>query len=162
MALGQFDQTQQQNLTDYTSGKGSFQTQGPAFFQNTGDAARITGGTGGNSAAFATTISALRVNVTVHDGRSQFRLAAVVTAGNAAQTVQTTATPATAKPSASGSSATNPPATAATAAPSRAATAATATGQNAASRNLNYPFTLLEIRENDEIPPPPPPPPPPP
>ena len=160
MALGQFDQTQQQNLTDYTSGKGSFKTQGPAFFQNTGDAQRITGGTGGNSAAFATTISALRVNVTVHDGRSEFRLAAVVTTGNAAQTVQTTATPATAKPAPAGSAATNPPATAANAPAARSATAATATGQTAAPRNLNYPFTLLEIRENDEIPPPPPPPPP--
>ena len=162
MALGQFDQTQQQNLTDYTSGKGSFQTQGPAFFQNPGDAARITGGTGGNSAAFATTISALRVNVTVHDGRSEFRLAAVVTTGTAAQTVQTTATSATAKPSASGSSRANPPATAANPSTSRSATSATAPGHRAASRNLNYPFTLLEIRENDEIPPPPPPPPPPP
>ncbi len=162
MALGQFDQTQQQNLTDYTSGKGSFKTQGPAFFQNAGDSQRITGGTGGNSAAFATTISALRINVTVHDGRSAFRLAAVVTAGNAAQTVQTTASSATAKPPASGSSAANSPADAANAAPGRSAPAATATGQNAASPNLNYPFTLLEIRENDEIPPVPLPPPPPP
>ncbi len=152
-ALGQFDPTQQQNLSDYTAGRGSFKTNGPAFFQNVGDATRFTGNAGGNPAAFVTTISALRVNLTVHDGRSEFRLSAVVTMGNAAQTVQTTATSATAKPSATTSTAnstTNRPTTAAD----------TAAAQKAASRNLNYPFTLLEIRENDEIPPPPPPPPP--
>lgn len=149
LALGQFDQTQQRNLTDYTSGRGSYQTQGPAFFQNINDSQRITGGTGGSSAAFVTTISALRINVTVHEGRSQFRLSCVVTAGNAAQAVQTRATSATSKPSTTTTPAVAPPP-----APNPATTA-----QNAASRNLNYPFTLLEIRENDEIPPPPPPPP---
>lgn len=162
-ALGQFDPSQQQSLTDYTSGRGSYKTQGPGVFQNLADAERITGASGGNAAAFVTTVSALRVNVTVHEGRSEFRLAAVVTAGNAAQTVQTPATSATPKASASSgttntttpgytTSGNTPPATGTSPTPA-------ATGQNAASRNLNYPFTLLEIRENDEIPPPPPPPP---
>jgi general secretion pathway protein K len=149
-ALGQFDQTQQRNLTDFTSGRGSYQTTGPGFFQNPNEADRITGGTGGNSGAFVTTISALRINLTVHDGRSQFRLSCVVTAGSAAKAVQTRATSATAKAGAASPAAAAPP----------PAAAAAATAQNAASRNLNYPFTLLEIRENDEIPPPPPPPPP--
>jgi general secretion pathway protein K len=157
MALGQFNQTQQQNLTDYTSGRGSYQTRGPAFFRDLNEAQSITGGVGGNSAAFVTTISALRVNITVHDGRSQFRLSSVVTAGNAAQAVQTRATSATAKTSANPTPATVQPANP----PASANPAATGSGApNAASRNLNYPFTLLEIRENDEIPPPPPPPPP--
>ena len=164
LALGQFDLTQQQNLTDYTTGQGSFKTQGPAYFQNLNDAQRITGATGGNPAAFVTTISALRVNVTVHDGRSTFRLAAVITAGNAAQTVQTPATSATAKPSATSSApatpSPNPSNNATNSATTRSTTSAGATAQNSPSRNLNYPFTLLEIRENDEIPPPPPPPPP--
>jgi general secretion pathway protein K len=157
LALGQFDPSQQQNLTDYTSGKGSFQTQGPAYFQNPNDAQRITGGAGGNTGAFVTTISALRVNVTVHEGRSEFRLSSVVTTGNAAQTVQTVATSATAKASAS---TTTTPRNSPTTPPAAGTSATTAAGQNTASRNLNYPFTLLEIRENDEIPPPPPPPPP--
>jgi len=164
LALGQFDPSQQQNLTDFVTGKGSFQTQGPGYFQNLNDAQRVTGNAGGNAAAFVTTISALRVNVTVHDGRSRFRLTAVVTAGNAAQTVQTLATSATAKASATSgtanSSTASPttPGTTPTAAGS--ASSATAAASNSATRNLNYPFTLLEIRENDEIPPPPPPPPP--
>jgi hypothetical protein len=159
LALGQFELSQQQNLSDYTAGKGSFQTQGPAYFKTVDEASRITGGTGGNAAAFATTISALRVNVTVHDGRSEFRLSAVVTTGNAAQTVQTVATSAVAKASATNSA--NAAATKNQPNPPVAAKApASGTAPNAASRNLNYPFTLLEIRENDEIPPPPPPPPP--
>jgi hypothetical protein len=161
MALGQFDQTQQQNLSDYTAGRGSFRSQGPAFFQNVADSARITGNTGGNTAGFVTTISALRINLTVHDGRSEFRLSAVVTMGNAAQTVQTPATSATPKASASGSSSpANQPNANATSAATNASSPTGAAGQTAAARNLNYPFTLLEIRENDEIPPPPPPPPP--
>lgn len=162
MALGQFDQIQQQNLTDYTSGTGSRQTIGRSVLKDPADAVSITGNAGGNPAAFVTTISALRVNLTVHDGRSEFRLSAVVTMGNAAQTVQTTATSATAKPSATSNTSTaNPSNTAANSATNRPTTTAdAAAAQKAASRNLNYPFTLLEIRENDEIPPPPPPPPP--
>ncbi|MCX6952872.1 MAG: type II secretion system protein GspK [Verrucomicrobia bacterium] len=163
-ALGQFDPTQQQNLSDYTGGTGSFKTQGPAYFQNLADAERITGATGGNTGAFVTTISALRINVTVHDGRSEFRLTAVVTTGNAAQTVQTTATSATAKASAPGTATglpqQNQTNNSANSASNSAKPTTPATGQAAAARNLNYPFTLLEIRENDEIPPPPPPPPP--
>ncbi len=155
IALGQFDPTQQQNLTDYTTGKGSFQTQGPAYFQNLNDAQRIAGNAGGNPGAFVTTISALRINVTVHDGRSEFRLSAVVTTGNAAQAVHTVATSATKTASATTTPNATTPNPAAANAPK-----SPATGQNAASRNLNYPFTLLEIRENTEIPPPPPPPPP--
>jgi hypothetical protein len=163
MALGQFDQTQQQGLTDYVTGQGSYRTSGPGFFQNLNDAQRITGNTGGNTSEFVTTISALRVNLTIHEGRSEFRLAAVVTTGNAAQTVQTPATSATKKASASTSStnnqAQNQSNNANNTAGANSPTGASSTG-GAANRNLNYPFTLLEIRENDEIPPPPPPPPP--
>lgn len=159
LALGQFELSQQQNLSDYTAGKGSFRTQGPAFFKIVDEAARITGGTGGNAGAFVTTISALRVNLTVHDGRSEFRLSAVVTSGNAAQTVQTLATSTVTKASAATSGAAapaknepNPPVA--------VTVSASGSAPNSASPNLNYPFTLLEIRENDEIPPLPPPPPP--
>jgi general secretion pathway protein K len=144
LALGQFDLSQQQNLTDYLGGKGTYQTNGPGYFQNLNDAQRITGGAGGNSGAFVTTISALRINLVVREGRSEFRLSTVVTTGNAASAISTTAT------------ATRPkPAGAATPAPAPATTPATGT---AGTKNLNYPFTLLEIKENDEIPPAPPPP----
>ena len=157
LALGQFDLSQQQNITDFLSGKGTFQSQGPGYFKNLNDAQSVTGSAGGNAGAFATIISALRVNILVREGRSEFRLAAVVTTGNAATPVQTTATATRPKTSSS------PTATPSTTAAGNATTGGTGSGgadAAANSRNLNYPFTLLEIKENDEIPPPPPPPPP--
>ncbi len=163
VALGQFDVSQQKSLTDYVNGQGSYQSSGPGYFQNLNDAQRITGGVGGNTAEFVTTISALRVNLTVHDGRSEFRLTAVVTTGNAAQTVQTRATSATKKASDTTSSLNNKTqdqSNNASSATTGGATNSTTGSASTANRNLNYPFTLLEIRENDEIPPPPPPPPP--
>ena len=141
-ALGGFDGTQQQNLTDYRSGTGSYERQGPGYFQNVADAQRISGATG-DTGAFATTISALRITLTVHDGRSQFRLSAVIAPPNGATAITTNATAqraaATAKPGAA-APAQNP-----------AAPATAASQPNAAAANLRYPFTLLEIRENDEI-----------
>jgi hypothetical protein len=159
LALGQFQPTQQQTLNDYLAGTGVYETQGPGLpFQTAADSQRIAG-PGGNAGAFTTTISALRIRVTVHDGSSVFQLAAVICPPNGATTVQTTATATRTDTSAN---------TAANSTQQRAqpnatqANAATATrsGQSA-QRKLNYPFTLLEIRENDDIPPPPPPPPPP-
>lgn len=154
-ALGQFDRLQQQKMGEYLTGAGMFQTQGPGFFQNVNEAQRITGPTG-DTAGFATIISALRIIITVHDGRSVFRLAAVIAPPGGASTVQATATR-TQTPGAAVQTAAqqqNRPNAA------KAATPPGATGNRPAAtpRNLKYPFTLLEIRENDEIPPPPPPP----
>jgi general secretion pathway protein K len=152
LALGQFQVSQQQNVNDYLTGTGNFTAQGPGYFQTMADAQRVAG-PAGNLGAFGITISALRIFVTVHDGTSQFRLAAVVTPqGGGATTVTTTATAQRTQASA-GSARTaaqqrNQPN--AGQANNRQATAAT---------SLKYPFTLLEIRENDEIPPPPAPPP---
>ncbi len=160
LALGQFELTQQQALSDYLAGTGSYQSQGPGLpFQSPAEAQTVTG-PGGNIAAFATTISALRIRVTVHDGTSEFHLAAVVAPPNGATVVQTTATATRAETSASaaGSAAQQQPAQAT--ASQRSPTASARSPQTPAQRALNYPFTLLEIRENDDIPPPPPPPPP--
>ena len=160
LALGQFDLTQQQNVNDYIAGSGNYAVQGPGYFQNMTDAQRVAG-PNGNLGAFATTISALRIFITVHDGSSQFRLAAVVTPqGGGATTTTTTATTTRAQTSA----ATNrtPGQQQAQANPAQQNNRQTTanTRQTGAARSINYPFTLLEIRENDEIPPPPAPPPP--
>ena len=152
-ALGQFDATQQQNLADYRAGTGSYQSQGPGYFQNVADAQRIAGATG-DAAAFSTTISALRITLTVHDGRSQFRLSAVIAPPNGATTITTTATSQRTAASASSGSA-----AAAQNQGNSANPAPAANSPNTAAASLRYPFTLLEIRENDEIPPPPSPPP---
>lgn len=147
-AVGQFDPIQRQNLIDYLQGAGVYQTQGPGFFQNAGDAQRITGPTG-DVGGFGTTISALRIILTVHDGRSQFRLAAVVAPPNGATSVQTTAqrTQTTAGSTQTAAAPQNRPS--ATPASAQAATPGSRPGVSAP--DLKYPFTLLEIRENDEI-----------
>jgi len=150
-ALGQFDETQQRTISEYLNGGGSYLSKGPGFFQNPTDAQQIAGPTG-DAGAFSTTISALRIFVTVRDGRTEFRLAAVVAPPNGATTVQATATSTRTETSAS---------SAQTAAqqqnrPNAGQAATTPTpNQNQASGNLRYPYTLLEIRENEEIPPPP-------
>jgi hypothetical protein len=158
-AIGQFNETQQKNLDDFRRGEGDYRAQGPGFFQAPNEAQRIAGPTGDTS-AFGTTISALRITIIVRDGRTDFRLSTVIAPPNGATTVQTTATAARAQASA---------ATAQTAAqqqnrpntqaPARPAAPTNSQQNAAAARNLRYPFTLLEIRENDEIPAPPPPPP---
>jgi len=121
-------------------------------------------GPAGNPKVFGTTISALRIFVTVHDGSSQFRLEAVISPQGGASTVQTTATDRKKNtqsdnsgesgsqellPGQIGQDVNN-------SVPTKAQISA------AQSANLRFPFTILEIRENNEILTPPPPPPPPP
>lgn len=158
-ALGQFDETQLKNLGDYLRGAGTYETQGPQFFQSPNEAQRVTGPTGDTN-GFASTISALRITVIVRDGRTEFKLSTVVAPPSGATTVQTTATAArTQSAGAVGQSASqqqNRP-NAAQPTPRPGGTPA-AGGSGAAPASLKYPFTLLEIRENDEIPPPPAPP----
>ena len=157
-ALGLYDESQQRNLGDFFRGSGNFRNAGPGFFQNSTEASRISGPTG-DAAAFGSTISALRITVKVREGRSEFRMPVVVAPPNGATTVQALAT----RPKiVAGASSTNPltPNGPDSKLPSAPPAAAVAAGQKtAAARNLKYPYTLLEIRENDEIPVEPPAPP---
>jgi general secretion pathway protein K len=141
-ALGFSDPTQQLRMDDYLSGTGTYAGQGPRWFKSPGDAASVLG-SGALPATVGVQISALRINITLREGRSEFRLSAVVAPGGGATTVPAKATSATPAASASTAppSATPPPAPASPAA------------------KLNYPFTLLEIEENTEMPPAPPAPP---
>jgi type II secretory pathway component PulK len=153
-AVGQFDDIQQQKVNEYLTGTGAYRSMGPEWFTDAATVKTIAGSTG-NPAGFTTTISALRINVTVHEGQSEFRLSAVVSPqGGGATTVQTTATSQRNQASASATQGnpTQPQ-------PSSTPTASTNAAAASNAKKLNYPFTLLEIRENDEIPPPPPPPP---
>lgn len=160
-ALGQLDETQRQNVDDFLKGTGSYQNNGPAFFRSPQEAGQVAGPSG-DLGVFGATISALRIFVSVHDGQSVYRLAAVVAPPNGATTVATNATAQrteasapTARPSTPQQN--QPNATQASNNPANRPPGGT--GAAAADRNLRYPFTLLEIRENDEIPPAPPPPP---
>lgn len=151
-AVGQFDESQRQALGEYVSGQGSYEVQGPNFFRNAEEAAMIVG-PGGNTQALGTEISALRIFVTVYEGKSEFRVAAVVSWPNGATPVRQTAVRAevSASPESRSGQGQRPPR------PSREPRAAA--DQTGAQANLRYPFTILEIRENDEIPAAPAPPP---
>lgn len=150
-ALGGFDAQQQQSLSDYLRGAGIYQYSGPGFFQNPADAQRVAGPTG-DAAQFGTTISALRITVTVRDGRTEFRMSTVVgPQGSSAQPVQQIATPARTDASRNAQKTPAQP-NPAPAAPNPRQAGATTPGQATNSRALKYPFTILEMRENDEIP----------
>ena len=150
-AVGQYTPDQQQHLKDYISGSGQYAQQGSQWIQNTAMLASVAG-LGGNSAPFGTTITALRINVTVHEGASQYRLSVVVAPQGGATINTTNATNATAAAS------TNAPAasTSVTNTTQPSTTASTAATAAAASQSINYPFTLLEMLEDDQIPQPPP------
>jgi len=154
-AAGNYTDVQEQHISDYLSGAGEYTQQGQQWFKDTTTLAGVAG-VGGSAAQFTTSISALRILITVHEGRSQYRLSVVVAPQGGAtlnQTVAVNATAGSPSGSASGSgSVTN------TSQPSSSATTAQASA--AASQNLNYPFTILELLEDDRIPLPPPLPPP--
>ncbi len=159
-ALGQFDDTQQRNLGDYLRGAGLYQNQGPRFFRSPNEAQAVAG-PAGDTGAFEATISALRITVTVREGTTEYRLSTVIAPQGGARTIQTTASDtrrvtqtAGAQTAAQRQSRPN----AAQANPRPGATPGVP-GAAATPRNLQYPFTLLEIQENDAIPPPPLPPP---
>lgn len=159
-AVGQFTPDQDQMIANYLAGTGQVNTLGRTWFRGVSDVKLITAA--GTVSGFVYTISALRINVTVHDGASQFRLSAVVAPaqGGGASIILTTAQDVKTSIANSTSGETNaPPPTpqsVPTTKPSSAQTAAAATS------NLQYPFTVLEIHENDDIPTPPPAPPAPP
>ena len=146
IALGFTDPAQQQRVNDYLAGTGAYVAQGPRWFNSAGDAASVLGSAALPPMAGAQ-IRALRVNITIHEGRAEFRLTAVVAPSGGATIVQTTATSATAAASGNATTATtNQPTT-----PGLAPVTP--------PPRLNYPFTLLEIKENAEMSPVPPAPP---
>jgi len=152
-SVGQYTDAQRQHIGDYLSGTGQYAQEGANYFQNAGTLGAVAG-LGGNANVFGTTISALRVNITVHDGRSQYRLSAVVSPQGGATLNMTNATNPAAAASASSANAPASAPVTSTARPSSTATSAQTAA--AASQSINYPFTILEMLEDDEIPLPPP------
>ena len=136
--LGVIDISQQRQLDDFRNGRGAQARQGPGFFETPTDAAGILGAQ--TLAGYGTQISALRIHLTVKEGRSTFRLSVMVApaAGGATLVQEPVAN------SAATGTPTAPPAA------GKPGSGANSEGQ-AAAKKLNYPFTLLEIRENAEI-----------
>lgn len=138
--MGLLDRSQQQQLGDYLAGKGSRQRQGPGFFQTMSDANNLLGN-GALPSNYGTEISALRINITIREGRTAFRLSAVVAPSGGAKAIQEVAASHTITDPNQKTPTPDPTAASSAASPGTAATA----------KKLNYPFTLLEIVENAEI-----------
>jgi general secretion pathway protein K len=135
--LGVSDSTQQKQLNDYLHGNGLYQNQGPGYFKSAQDAATILG-TQSPVAQLDTQIRALRIIITVREGQSSFRVNALVAPPNGAQIPQVTQTDTTKQNNSQNTP--NPQ-------PSN-----TSTPSSQTAKKLNYPFTILEFRENDEMP----------
>jgi general secretion pathway protein K len=165
LSLGIQDKTQIKLVQDYLAGVAAHQMQttpGLPYFKTSQD---IAGLLGANSPAVAlgTQIMALRVIITVHQGPSQYRLAVLVAPQGGATVptppsnslASTLATTTAQKPNAQQNTATNAGATASsTAGPNGVGTVqafprATTSANGGVNASLNYPFTILEIREND-------------
>jgi len=158
-AVGQFDPAQEQDIANYLTGTSTFSTLGRKWFTSVADLQSVTG-PAGNLRAFAFTIRALRILITVHEGNATYTLSAVVAPQGGATTVMTTATDVQTQAAASASGPTGETASnTTTKTGSQVSVVPTAAQTSAASAtNIQFPFTILEIRENDAILTPPPPP----
>ncbi len=149
-----FDEQQLRRVNEYLTGAGTYQTQGPGFFKSTRSIAAVAGGQP-SKLGYGMTVQALRITIIVRQGLSSFRLTTVVAPAEGAKVVPasnattTDADPADASSSTSSATATKQ--TAQPAAPSASTSPATAVPK---AVDLKYPFTFLEIRENDKTVPP--------
>jgi len=149
-----YDDQQQQRVTEYLTGTGTYATQGPGFFKSARSIAAVAGGQPAKL-GYGTTVAALRITVTVRRGRASFQLTAVVAPQGGATAVppSNVTTSTTTAADSSGATTSTTADGGAQAAPSQAGATPTAVPTPA---ELNYPFTFLEIRENDQPAPPPP------
>ncbi len=147
-AVGGYDAGAVKVIGDYLTGTGSYARQGPEYFRNAQEVAALVGGAAA-SPRLGTEMSCLRVNVTVREGTTSFQLSAVVAPPGGANLP-----PADAPPASTANADNN---VAESTAPAANATGTTAAGGGSTASTtssppaLNYPFTLLEIRENDAI-----------
>jgi hypothetical protein len=148
-AYGSTDPNLQKRLDDYIHGRGSYKNRGPGFFPDKERVAFILGAQS-PAAELGTEIRALRVHVTVREGQSSYRLSVLV----APTTRGGARIPRAAASNTDGDGA-SPPAASPQPTPSAGGSSSGRTtigGSGAtAEKKLNYPFTLLEIRENDAI-----------
>ena len=79
--LGGYDDTKVKTITDYLGGLGAYAHQGPGYFRTTQDVGGLVG-QAANSARLGAQVSCLRINVTVREGQSSFRLSLVVAPPN--------------------------------------------------------------------------------
>jgi general secretion pathway protein K len=138
--LGITDTIQQKQLDDYLHGRGIYENKGLGYFKSAQDVATMFGAQS-PAASLSTQISSLRIIVTVLEGRSSFRVNALIAPPGGATIPVVTTDPAKTTNQSDNTNATNTP-----------APASTATTTEQTTKKLNYPFTILEFRENDEMP----------
>lgn len=147
-ALGGYDAASIKMIIDYLGGLGSYARQGPAHFRTSQEMAALVG-QAAMSSRLGTRVSCLRITVTVREGSTSFRVSAVVAPSGGAGLPPADAPTATSRSTTTAadqnSSGTN------TSGSTAAALPATPSASTRVPQLLNYPFTLLEIRENDEI-----------
>lgn len=137
--LGASDPSQQRQLNDYLSGRGVYETNGPGFFKSAQDAGNVLGALSPVT-QLDTQIRALRIIVTVREGQSVYHINALIAPPNGATipVAQTNKTDTTSQNSSQNSNNTN--------------TGSNSSSSSQTAKKLNYPFTILEFRENDEMP----------
>ena len=139
-AMGSQDVIEQRRMGEFLRGEGAYESTGAGYFKNKGEVANVLGARSPVAEKVGTDISALRIIVTVREGLNTYRLSALMAPPGGASIPKAQAQ------NAEGETANaQPPAN--TPAPSASAGG----GGNTAAKNLNYPFTLLEIRENGAI-----------
>lgn len=148
-----FDASQMQRVNEYLNGAGTYQTQGPGFFKSVRSIAAVAGGQP-SKIGYGMTVKALRITVTVRQGLSSFRLSTVVAPADGAKVVPASnvGTTTTAATDTAGTTTSTTTRQAAQPAASQSSTPTTAVPE---AVDLKYPFTFLEIRENDKAVPPP-------
>jgi general secretion pathway protein K len=148
-ALGGYDVTSIKMITDYLGGLGSYARPGPAYFRTSQDVAGLVG-QAAMSSRLGTQVRCLRVTVTIREGSTSFRVSAVVAPPDGAglppadAPTATTSSTTTTNQNSTGTNASGSSTSATT-------STSTSTTSTQTQPSLNYPFTLLEIRENDEI-----------
>ena len=127
-----YDDNQLRQLGDYMGGTGAYASGSRGYFDSTDEIKTVLGDEA-STRGFGVLIRALRVTVTVRQGRSSFSLSAVVAPPGGAKAVPV---------------GTIPEPEGASAATSLPKTASSSTDKEAPA-SLKYPFTILEITEND-------------
>ncbi len=142
-ALGADDPDSQRRLGEHRTRQGQF-SAARGYFRNSQELAGVVGGQSPLS-KLDTKISALRINLLVTEGQANYRLSVLVAPPGGA----TIPAQGAAKKKGDKESAENPDAK-----PAAAANSANLTGnnKNGQAKKLNYPFAVLEIRENDAAP----------
>ncbi len=143
-ALGKYDENQQSLLADYRKSEGIYRGRSSGYFTSVNEVSTVLGEQG-VAPGFGAKIQALRINVTVKQASSSYQLSVVVAPANGAKVVSAPAIP---RKESGGEEATEVPAEEKRAV-SMAEQIANAESGSDEPIDLEYPFTLLEIREID-------------